>query len=302
MAALITAEMGSPITFSTYAQVGLPGAMLGALGDVAAKHTWEEVRPGHFGADVVIRKEPVGVVAAVVPWNYPQFLIVSKLAPALLAGCAVVLKPAPETPLDALLLAEMLDEVGLPPGVVSILPGDGAIGGHLVGHPGVDKVSFTGSTAAGRKVAAACAANLTRVSLELGGKSAAVVLDDADPATVATGVQFAALVNSGQTCVAQSRVLVPESRYDEVVDALAWSSATLRTGRPRSGRWSPGGNSSGSATTWRSAGRRAPAWWRAAPTCPTASRGAGTFGRPCSPTSTTACASPATRSSGRSSP
>ncbi len=180
MAQLITAEMGAPITFSKLAQAALPCAMLGALADVAAAHRWEEVRPGHYGQDVRLRKEAVGVVAAIVPWNMPQFSIVVKLAPALLAGSAVVLKPAPETPLDALLLAEMIDELGLPPGVVSVLPGDRETGAHLVGHPGVDKVAFTGSTAAGRQVAAACAANLTRVSLELGGKSAAVVLDDAD--------------------------------------------------------------------------------------------------------------------------
>ena len=130
---------------------------------------------------MLVRKEPVGVVAAIVPWNMPQFLIVTKLVPALLAGCTVVLKPAAESPLDALLLAEMLDEIDLPPGVVSVLPGDGTVGELLVGHPGVDKVSFTGSTAAGRAVAAACAPNLTKVSLELGGKSAAIVLDDASP-------------------------------------------------------------------------------------------------------------------------
>jgi acyl-CoA reductase-like NAD-dependent aldehyde dehydrogenase len=232
MAQLITAEMGAPITFSKLAQVGLPGAMLGALADVAASHTWEEARPGLFGPDVIIRKEPVGVVAAIVPWNYPQFLIVSKLAPALLAGCAVVLKPAPETPLDALLLAELIDGLGLPPGVVSVLPGGGEVGEHLVRHPGVDEVSFTGSSSAGRRVAAACAVDLKRVSLELGGKSAAIVLDDADPATVASGVHVAALVNSGQTCVAQSRVLIPTTRYAEMVDALAAMMDGLVVGDP----------------------------------------------------------------------
>jgi aldehyde dehydrogenase (NAD+) len=232
MAGLITEEMGSPITFSRFAQVGLPAAMLGALADVAAAHVWEGPRPGAFGQDVVVRKEPVGVVAAIVPWNYPQFLIVGKLAPALLAGCAVVLKPAPETPLDANLLAEMVAELDLPPGVVSVLPGGRAVGEQLVGHTGVDKVSFTGSTAVGRQVAATCGAALKRVSLELGGKSAAVVLDDADPAAVAKGIHVAALVNSGQTCVAQSRVLVPESRHDELVDALAAMVDGLTVGDP----------------------------------------------------------------------
>jgi acyl-CoA reductase-like NAD-dependent aldehyde dehydrogenase len=232
MAQLVTTEMGSPISFSRFAQVGLPAMNLGALADVAARHDWETSRTGAFGMDVVVRKEPVGVVGAIVPWNYPQFLIVAKLAPALLAGCAVVLKPAPETPLDATLLAEMIAELDLPAGVVSILPGGREVGEHLVAHPGVDKVSFTGSTAAGRKVAAAAAPSLKRVSLELGGKSAAVVLDDADAATVAKGLHFAALVNSGQTCVAQSRVLVPESRHDEVVDALAAMIDGLTVGDP----------------------------------------------------------------------
>jgi acyl-CoA reductase-like NAD-dependent aldehyde dehydrogenase len=232
MAELITAEMGAPISFSKLAQATLPATMLGAFADVAAAHPWEEVRRGYFGQDVTVRKEAVGVVAAVVPWNMPQFSIVVKLAPALLAGCAVVLKPAAETPLDALLLAEMIDALGLPPGVVSVLPGGRETGAHLVGHPGVDKVAFTGSTAAGRQVAAACAANLTRVSLELGGKSAAIVLDDADAATVAAGARVAGLMNGGQACVAQTRWLVPESRYDEMVDALATSLAEIPVGDP----------------------------------------------------------------------
>ena len=232
MAALITAEMGAPISFSKLAQASLPGAIAGSFADLAEKHPWEEVRSGYYGQEVTVRKEAVGVVAAVIPWNMPQFTIAVKLAPALLAGCAVVLKPAPETPLDAQLLAEMIDELGLPPGVVSVLPGGRATGEALVGHPGVDKVTFTGSTAAGRQVAAACAANLTRVSLELGGKSAAVVLDDADPAAVAAGARVAGLMNSGQACVAQTRYLVPESRYDEMVDALAASLEGLVVGDP----------------------------------------------------------------------
>jgi len=232
MAQLITAEMGSPITFSKLAQATLPWTMLGAFAELAAAHRWEEVRPGYYGQEVTLRKEAVGVVAAIVPWNMPQFSIVVKLAPALLAGCAVVLKPAPETPLDALLLAEMIDGLGLPPGVVSVLPGGRETGEHLVGHPLVDKVAFTGSTAAGRQVAAACADNLTRVSLELGGKSAAIVLDDADPATVAAGARVAGLMNGGQACVAQTRWLVPEDRYGEMVDALAASLDGLVVGDP----------------------------------------------------------------------
>jgi acyl-CoA reductase-like NAD-dependent aldehyde dehydrogenase len=232
MAETISAEIGAPITFAQRAQVGLPAMMMRAFCDLAQRHQWQETRAGFFGADVHVRKEPVGVVAAIVPWNMPQFLIVTKLVPALLAGCTVVLKPAAESPLDALLLAEMLDQIDLPSGVVSVLPGDGTVGELLVSHPGVDKVSFTGSTAAGRAVAAACAPNLTKVSLELGGKSAALVLDDAAPEKVAVGVRSASLSNSGQICNALTRVLVPERRHDEYVDALAAEMSALRVGDP----------------------------------------------------------------------
>ena len=232
MANTITAEIGAPITFAQRAQVGLPAMMMRAFCDLAERYRWQEARPGFFGADVQVRKEPVGVVAAIVPWNMPQFLIVTKLVPALLAGCTVVLKPSPESPLDALLLAEMIDQVDLPPGVVSVLTGDAAVGEMLVAHAKVDKVSFTGSTAAGRAVAAACAANLTKVSLELGGKSAAIVLDDAAPERVAAGVRSASLSNSGQICNALTRVLVPAPRHDEYVDALASEMTNLRVGDP----------------------------------------------------------------------
>jgi acyl-CoA reductase-like NAD-dependent aldehyde dehydrogenase len=232
MAQLITDEMGSPISFSKLAQATLPTVLLRAAADIAAGLPWEETRPGAFGSDILVRREPAGVVAAIVPWNMPQFLIAGKLAPALLAGCPIIIKPAAETPLDALLLAEILESLDLPPGVVSILPGGPEVGEALVAHPGVDKVSFTGSTAAGRHVAAACGASLKRVSLELGGKSAAIMLDDADADTVARGVRVAGLMNSGQACVAQTRVLVPRSRYDETVDALATMVAEIPVGDP----------------------------------------------------------------------
>jgi acyl-CoA reductase-like NAD-dependent aldehyde dehydrogenase len=232
MAELITAEMGAPISFSKLAQATLPVAIVNAFVDIAAGYRWDESRPGAFGGEILVRREPVGVVAAIVPWNMPQFLIAGKLAPALLAGCAVVVKPAEETPLDALLLAELVEQAGLPEGVVSVLPGGRDVGEMLVGHPGVDKVSFTGSTAAGRQVGALCAESLTRVSLELGGKSAAVVLDDADPAAVAQGIKLAGFMNSGQACVAQTRVLVPRSRYGEFLDALATMVQEVPVGDP----------------------------------------------------------------------
>jgi acyl-CoA reductase-like NAD-dependent aldehyde dehydrogenase len=232
MAEMITSEIGAPISFSQRAQVGLPAMMMTAFCDVAESYRWREARPGLYGSDIQILREPVGVVAAIVPWNMPQFLITTKLIPALLAGCAVIIKPAPESPLNALLLAEMIADIGLPDGVVSVLPGDAAVGEYLVKHAGVDKVSFTGSTAAGRAVAAACAPDLRRVSLELGGKSAAIVLEDADPGTVAAGVRSASLSNSGQICNALTRILVPAARAADFADALAAEMASMVVGDP----------------------------------------------------------------------
>ncbi|WAJ44994.1 aldehyde dehydrogenase [Mycobacterium sp. Aquia_216] len=232
MAALISAEIGAPITFAKMAQVRLPLTMMSAFCNFAAGYEWQQERPGLYGKNIRIRKLPVGVVGAVVPWNMPQFLTVTKIVPALLAGCSVVLKPAPESVLDAQLLAELVAAADFPPGVLNVLPGGREVGELLVRHPGVDKVSFTGSTAAGRQVALACAEGLKQVSLELGGKSAAVVLDDADPAAVATGIQMASLANSGQVCNALSRILVPEQRKDEFVDALAAGMASMTVGDP----------------------------------------------------------------------
>ncbi|GAB2659305.1 aldehyde dehydrogenase [Nocardia goodfellowii] len=232
IAELISTEMGAPLTFARSAHARLPGAMIRAAADVAAAYPWTESRPGFLGSDVLVCKRPVGVIAAIIPWNMPMFLTVAKLIPALLAGCAIVLKPSPETPLDANLMAELIERLGLPPGVVSVLPGDRAVGRYLVSHPGVDKVSFTGSTAAGRQVAEVCGSALRKVSLELGGKSAAVVLDDADPADFASGMIVAGLMNSGQACVAQTRILLPRARYREYVDALAGMVEKLTVGDP----------------------------------------------------------------------
>ncbi|HEX9834930.1 MAG TPA: aldehyde dehydrogenase family protein, partial [Mycobacterium sp.] len=164
--------------------------------------------------------------------NIPQLALLAKLVPALLAGCTVVLKPAPETPIDALLLAEIVDSIGLPKGVVSILPAGREVGEHLVGHPGVDKVSFTGSIEAGRRVATICGQQLKRVTLELGGKSAAIVLDDANLAAMAEALRIASFMNSGQTCVAQTRILASRNNYDAVVDAVGELTGSLRVGDP----------------------------------------------------------------------
>jgi betaine-aldehyde dehydrogenase len=232
LATLITDEIGSPITFSIFAQAVAPSMMLTTFLDLAASHPWAERRPTTTGGTSVVRRLPVGVVAAIVPWNVPQVVTLSKLVPALLAGCTVVVKPSPEAPLDAYWLADRIHDAALPEGVVSILPAGREVGAHLVAHPGVDKVAFTGSTDAGRRIAEICGAQLKRVSLELGGKSAAIVLDDADLDRTVDGLRFASFMNTGQACAAQTRVLAPRSRYAEVVEAFAAMTADLVVGDP----------------------------------------------------------------------
>ncbi|MFF0308048.1 aldehyde dehydrogenase [Streptosporangium sp. NPDC004379] len=231
MAELITMEMGSPITFSRMAQAPQPLGMLQYYAELGRTFPVEEERPGTFGP-VTVRREPVGVVAAVVPWNVPQFVIMIKLAPALVAGCTVVVKPAPETPLDSYLLAEMVKEAGIPDGVVNIVAAGREAGEHLVSHPGVDKVAFTGSTAAGRRIAAICGEQLKRCTLELGGKSAAIILDDCDLPSAMGFLSIATLMNNGQACVAQTRVLASRARYDEVVEAVAGMVRAMPVGDP----------------------------------------------------------------------
>jgi aldehyde dehydrogenase (NAD+) len=228
---LITAEMGSPITFSQLGQTGQAHAVYGYFAELGKGFAWEEERAGLMGP-VTVRREPVGVVAAIVPWNVPQFIIALKLAPALIAGCTIVIKPAPETPLDGYVLAELLGEAGVPKGVVSVLAAGRETGEHLVRHPGVDKVAFTGSTAAGRRIGAICGEQLKRCTLELGGKSAAIILDDADLAATMGWLKMASLMNNGQACVAQTRILASRDRYDEVVDALAETVRGMTVGDP----------------------------------------------------------------------
>ncbi|MEU4347473.1 aldehyde dehydrogenase [Streptomyces sp. NPDC023838] len=231
IARTISAQNGSPYSWSVLAQA--LGAMMvwDTAITVARDFPYEERRAGVLGP-ILVRREPVGVVAAVVPWNVPQFVAAAKLAPALLAGCSVVLKPSPETPLDAYILGDIAREAGLPEGVLSILPADREVSEYLVGHPGVDKVSFTGSVGAGRRVMEVAARNLTRVTLELGGKSAAVVLPDADLEATVAGVVPAAWMNNGQACVAQTRILAPASRYDEFAEGFAAAAGQLVVGDP----------------------------------------------------------------------
>jgi acyl-CoA reductase-like NAD-dependent aldehyde dehydrogenase len=176
------------------------------------------------------RREPVGVCAQVVPWNFPLLMSAWKVAPALAAGCTVVLKPAEQTPLTALRLGELALEVGFPPGVLNVLTGDGTTGAALVAHPGVDKIAFTGSTAVGREIGAVAGRALKRMTLELGGKSPNVILPDADIDAAVKGSYQAIYFNSGQACNAGSRLFVPAERFDEVVGALAERAAATRLG------------------------------------------------------------------------
>jgi aldehyde dehydrogenase (NAD+) len=220
LADVITKENGSPASFSLMGQVFAATMVLDGFVDVVESYPFEEERPGVMGP-CLVRKAPVGVSAGIIPWNVPLFIVAMKLGACLASGSTMVIKPAPETPLDGYVLAEIIDGLGLPPGVVNIVAAGREVGEHLVRHPGVDKVSFTGSTAAGRAVGAICGEHLKRCTLELGGKSAAVILDDADLNAAIPGLLPAALMNNGQACVAQTRVLAPRSRYAEVVDALA---------------------------------------------------------------------------------
>ncbi len=232
LAQTITAEMGSPIMFSHLGQVGATLMVADYYANLAKDFTFEEERQGLMSS-VLVRREPVGVVGAIVPWNVPLYVTMLKLAPALAAGATMVLKPAPESPLSAYLLAEALEEVGLPKGVVNVLPAGREVGEHLVRHPGVDKIAFTGSTAAGMKIASICGEQLKRYTLELGGKSAAIILDDADVDTTLDNLlQVAGLMNNGQACVAQTRVLASTTKYDEVVNGLATRMEAVKVGDP----------------------------------------------------------------------
>ncbi|MHC0432179.1 aldehyde dehydrogenase [Streptomyces sp. O3] len=231
IARVISSENGTPYTSSVMVQSLASMMVWDAALTTARDFPYEQRRDGVLGR-ILVRREPVGVVAAVVPWNVPQFTAAAKLAPALLAGCPVILKVSPETPLDAYLLAGIAAEAGLPEGVLSVIPADREVSEYLVGHPGVDKVSFTGSVGAGKRVMEVCSRNLTRVTLELGGKSAAIILPDADAATAVAGiVPFAWMIN-GQACVAQTRILVPRGRYEEFAEAFAAAAGALRVGDP----------------------------------------------------------------------
>ncbi len=232
MAEIITREMGSPITFSGLGQVMAPMMIFNYYAELAKTYAFDEVRPGVLNPQVLVTKEPVGVVGAIAPWNVPLFIAAAKLAPSLVAGCTVVYKPAPETPLDSFRLAEIFAEAGLPKGVLSVVPAGREVSEHLVTHPGVDKISFTGSGVGGKRIGGLCGERLKRCTLELGGKSAAIILDDADLATTIPTLLPNSIMNNGQACIAQTRILAPRSRYDEVVDAVVAGVSAMKVGDP----------------------------------------------------------------------
>jgi aldehyde dehydrogenase (NAD+) len=231
IAATVTAEMGSPMSFSLGGQAFAPIMVLDYYIELAKTFPFEEMRQGLFNPVKVFR-EPVGVVALVTPWNVPLFTIMSKLAPALLAGCSAIVKPAPETPINAFLLAELLAQTDIPAGVVNILPANREVSQYLVSHAGIDKVSFTGSTVAGSKIGAICGEHIKRCSLELGGKSAAIILEDADLDTAIPNILPGAFMNNGQACASQTRILAPQSNYQAIVDQLAEAVSNMVVGDP----------------------------------------------------------------------
>jgi aldehyde dehydrogenase (NAD+) len=228
----VTAQNGMPWALSSTVEAVFPGFLLRYYADLAVAAPMDEYRPAVLGGGSLVTKSPVGVIGAIVPWNVPMALTFIKLAPALAAGCTVVLKPAPETVLEQYLVADAAIEAGLPAGVLNIVQGGRELGAHLVTHPGVDKIAFTGSTAAGRLIAAECGRLLRPVSLELGGKSAAIVLDDATLEDSLDQLFGATLFNSGQTCWVNSRILAPRSRYDEIVEVFAGLFSGVTVGDP----------------------------------------------------------------------
>jgi acyl-CoA reductase-like NAD-dependent aldehyde dehydrogenase len=228
IAALIATELGCPITVSMLIQAGLPAMSFASMEHFVEDIPWES----RIGNSLVVR-EPVGVVGAITPWNYPLHQIAAKVAPAITAGCTIVVKPSEITPLCAFVLAEICEEVGLPAGVVNIVTGDGpTVGEAIAGHPGIDMVSFTGSTRAGRRVSEVASATVKKVALELGGKSPNVILDDADLQTAVVDGIKKCFLNSGQTCSALTRMLVPRASLEAAGQIAAAAVAQTPVGDP----------------------------------------------------------------------
>ncbi|HWU32338.1 MAG TPA: aldehyde dehydrogenase [Marmoricola sp.] len=230
--ALVSRENGMPIALSGIVNGIAPVVITKYYASLAAGISREDLRPSPTGGSTLVERSPVGVVAAITPWNYPQPLAIMKLAPALVAGCAVVLKPPPETSLDAFAFAEAAEAAGLPAGVLNVVPGGREAGAALVEHPGVDKVAFTGSSIAGRSIGAVAGRLLRPATLKLGGKSVSLVAEDADLDLFVAKLLEVSLPNNGQTCHAATRILAPRSRYAEVVEAVSSTVAALKVGDP----------------------------------------------------------------------
>lgn len=226
-------------------QIGTPVAIAGGssarvadrlnyYADMADSYPFEDIRPseGYVSKVAVVVREPVGVVAAIAPWNGPFGSLMIKLAPALAAGCTIIMKPSPETPLEAFLIAEAAEEAGLPPGVINLLPAERAMSDMLIRDARVDKVAFTGSTEVGLHIAQICASRMARYTMELGGKSAAIVLDDVDPAQLGPMIAPLVTMMSGQVCINYSRILVPRSRHDDFVESLTVAMGGTAVGDP----------------------------------------------------------------------
>ena len=226
----VSLQNGMPLQTSESVEGAYVVALLRYYAQLATAAQEEDLRASPLGFNTRVRRQPIGVVGAIVPWNYPVVLSMMKIGPALATGCTIVLKPSPGTVLDCYVIAEAAAEAGIPPGVVNWVPGGRELGAYLVSHPDINKIAFTGSTAAGRKIAEVCGRLLRPVSLELGGKSAAIVLDDADMDVFAQGMLFAGFGNNGQTCALSTRVLVPASRYEEVLETLAGVARSLKVG------------------------------------------------------------------------
>jgi len=231
LAQLITDEMGAPIAQSRAIQVANPVFIIDSYVETARAYPFRSVRRSANGQALVLR-EPVGVVAAVVPWNMPASLVAQKVVPALLAGCTVVLKPAPESPLDAYLLVRLLHEAGLPAGAINLVVADREVSEYLVSHPGVSKVTFTGSSVAGQRIAEICGHDFRRLTLELGGKSAAVVLGDADLDLVMSSLRMGSFRNNGQICSLKTRLVVPASMQGGFLVRLDAMLDTMQVGDP----------------------------------------------------------------------
>ncbi|WP_407666138.1 aldehyde dehydrogenase [Mycolicibacterium alvei] len=232
LADLATAEIGSPRSWSTFGQVITATGVLRAYAAITPDHPFTTSRPSMTGGVVDVRQVPVGVVGAIVPWNTPLFIAALKLGPALAAGCTVVLKPSPDAPLTFGVLMEAIEEAGIPDGVVNVVNGGAATGELLTEHPDVDKISFTGSTAVGARIAASCGSRIRRCSTELGGKSAAIVLPDAPLEKTVAGLVGGVMGNNGQLCAALTRILLPRSRYHEYLTVLIAAVTALTVGDP----------------------------------------------------------------------